>query len=197
MRAKNSLFTTIPTSHIEERKFQTMMTCFLLVCFLTLGLVQFSYQDPQLERSQGNFTDLYQKLERLEMKVTNQNVIIETQKEILDKQNVLIDQLTSKPTSPFNYNIAKNKSINASATCGIGHMDIWCKIAEYDLSRPVINNLDKECNFCTTTDTDRYHPANHANDDDESTWWQSPPISRGLEYNQITLDIDLEEVSFM
>lgn len=162
------------------------MTTFYFVCFLTLFWVQFSHQDE----GQGNFTDLYQKLERLEMKVTNQNVIIEN-------QNVLIQQLTTKPPSdtPFNYNIAKNKAINASATCGDGHVDTWCKLAEYNISR--INSMYKECNFCTSTNPERYHPANHANDDDESTWWQSPPISRGLEYNQIKLEIDLEQVSFI
>merc|ERR1712062_19931 len=116
------------------------MTTFYFVCFLTLFWVQFSHQDE----GQGNFTDLYQKLERLEMKVTNQNVIIEN-------QNVLIQQLTTKPPSdtPFNYNIAKNKAINASATCGDGHVDTWCKLAEYNISR--INSMYKECNFCTAT----------------------------------------------
>lgn len=30
-------------------------------------------------------------------------------------------------------------------------------------------------------------------DGDISTWWQSPPISRGLKYNKVTLSIDLQQ----
>ena len=30
-------------------------------------------------------------------------------------------------------------------------------------------------------------------DGDITTWWQSPPISRGLKYNRVTLSIDLQQ----
>ena len=45
------------------------------------------------------------------------------------------------------------------------------------------------------TTTDKTHPGSMAVDGDESTWWQSPPISRGLKYNRVTLDIDLQQVT--
>ena len=43
--------------------------------------------------------------------------------------------------------------------------------------------------------TDKSHPGFMAVDGDETTWWQSPPISRGLKYNRVTLDIDLQQVT--
>ena len=44
------------------------------------------------------------------------------------------------------------------------------------------------------TITDKSHPGSMVVDGDVSSWWQSPPISRGLKYNRVTLDIDLQQV---
>ena len=45
------------------------------------------------------------------------------------------------------------------------------------------------------TITDKSHPGAMVVDGDVSSWWQSPPISRGLKYNRVTLDIDLQQVT--
>ena len=37
------------------------------------------------------------------------------------------------------------------------------------------------------------HPGSNAVDGDRDTWWQSPPISRGLKYNRIDLSINLQQ----
>ena len=42
--------------------------------------------------------------------------------------------------------------------------------------------------------SDKTHPAANVVDGDITTWWQSPPISRGLKYNRVTLEIDLVQV---
>ncbi len=42
--------------------------------------------------------------------------------------------------------------------------------------------------------TEKAHPASNVVDGDVSTWWQSPPISRGLKYNRVTLEIDLQQL---
>ena len=44
------------------------------------------------------------------------------------------------------------------------------------------------------TITDKSRPGSMVVDGDVSSWWQSPPISRGLKYNRVTLDIDLQQV---
>lgn len=33
--------------------------------------------------------------------------------------------------------------------------------------------------------------------DGMATWWQSPPLSRGMRYNKINITIDLEQVGFV
>jgi len=38
------------------------------------------------------------------------------------------------------------------------------------------------------------HPAEHAIDGSER-WWQSPPLSRGVKYNEVNLTIDLGQVN--
>ena len=37
------------------------------------------------------------------------------------------------------------------------------------------------------------HPGSNAVDGDRETWWQSPPISRGLKYNRVDLSINLQQ----
>lgn len=31
--------------------------------------------------------------------------------------------------------------------------------------------------------------------DGRASWWQSPPLSRGMQYNQVNISINLEQVS--
>ena len=40
-------------------------------------------------------------------------------------------------------------------------------------------------------DATKVHGPSSAVDGDISTWWQSPPISRGRKYNRVDLEIDL------
>ena len=48
--------------------------------------------------------------------------------------------------------------------------------------------------MCVTTDPSRHHPPENAIDGTEQ-WWQSPPLSRGMRYNEVNLTIDLGQVS--
>lgn len=50
------------------------------------------------------------------------------------------------------------------------------------------------CDFCDPTKPDKSHPSEYAVDGME-TWWQSPPLSRGMKYNRVNLTIDLGQVS--
>lgn len=53
------------------------------------------------------------------------------------------------------------------------------------------------CDFCHSWDPHRpsrhSHPPEYAIDGTEN-WWQSPPLSRGLEYNEVNLTINLGQV---
>jgi len=50
------------------------------------------------------------------------------------------------------------------------------------------------CDYCDRSQPDKMHPAQYAVDGAE-TWWQSPPLSRGVKYNEVNLTIDLGQVS--
>lgn len=49
------------------------------------------------------------------------------------------------------------------------------------------------CDHCDKDRPDKAHPPENAVDGQE-TWWQSPPLSRGMKYNEINLTIDLGQV---
>eukprot|EP00102_Acyrthosiphon_pisum_P016424 XP_008187385.2 PREDICTED: laminin subunit alpha [Acyrthosiphon pisum] len=49
---------------------------------------------------------------------------------------------------------------------------------------------NKVCDHCDDSRPDKSHPPEYAVDGQE-TWWQSPPLSRGMKYNEINLTIDL------
>lgn len=49
------------------------------------------------------------------------------------------------------------------------------------------------CDFCDPSIPDKSHPAEYATDGTEN-WWQSPPLSRGMKYNEVNLTIDFGQV---
>lgn len=54
--------------------------------------------------------------------------------------------------------------------------------------------LIQVCDYCDPTRYDKMHPPEFAVDGME-TWWQSPPLSRGMKYNEVNLTIDLGQVN--
>ena len=57
------------------------------------------------------------------------------------------------------------------------------------------------CDYCyppeeAGTYPDKVHPPEYVVDGDTNTRWQSPPISRGIRFNRVTLEIDLQQVTF-
>ena len=55
-------------------------------------------------------------------------------------------------------------------------------------------SLWQVCDYCDPMDPEKRHSAEFGVDGAE-TWWQSPPLSRGMKYNEVNLTIDLGEVS--
>uniref|UniRef100_A0A8C9W9F3 Laminin subunit alpha 3 n=1 Tax=Scleropages formosus TaxID=113540 RepID=A0A8C9W9F3_SCLFO len=49
------------------------------------------------------------------------------------------------------------------------------------------------CDYCNSNDPDRAHPASNAIDGTER-WWQSPPLSKGLRYNEVNVTLDLGQL---
>lgn len=50
------------------------------------------------------------------------------------------------------------------------------------------------CDYCNAADPSKAHPITNAIDGTES-WWQSPPLSMGLKYNEVNVTLDLGQVS--
>ena len=49
------------------------------------------------------------------------------------------------------------------------------------------------CDYCDSREPSQSHQAEYAVDGTER-WWQSPPLSRGLQYNEVNLTISLGQV---
>ena len=49
------------------------------------------------------------------------------------------------------------------------------------------------CDYCDTAEPTKSHLPEYAVDGTER-WWQSPPLSRGLQYNEVNLTIELGQV---
>jgi hypothetical protein len=54
----------------------------------------------------------------------------------------------------------------------------------------------QHCDYCQANTTSSSHPAENMVDGG-SAWWQSPPLSRGMQYNFVNITIDLEQVSVL
>ncbi|VDM41094.1 unnamed protein product [Toxocara canis] len=115
-------------------------------------------------------------------------------------------------------NLALGRRIEASSTCGELNgqpiKEMFCQIAgsnqytplnqysytaENDLSVFAELRMEKQsfvqggqnCDFCEANSS-YAHPASNMVDG-MATWWQSPPLSRGMQYNQVNITIDLEQ----
>lgn len=105
---------------------------------------------------------------------------------------------------PPNLNLAERKKITASSTCGeTEHTpEMYCRLtgvtnSAYDnlviKTTPVEIQAGQLCEYCDSKVPDQSHPASYAVDGSEK-WWQSPPLSRGIEYNEVNLTVDLGQV---
>lgn len=64
------------------------------------------------------------------------------------------------------------------------------------LGHLVISLQGQYCDICTAANSNKAHPVSNAIDGTER-WWQSPPLSRGLEYNEVNVTLDLGQVGFI
>uniref|UniRef100_A0A8C6EG09 Laminin subunit alpha-5 n=1 Tax=Moschus moschiferus TaxID=68415 RepID=A0A8C6EG09_MOSMO len=105
---------------------------------------------------------------------------------------------------PPYFNLAEGARIAASATCGEEAPargaprpteDLYCKLVGGPVAGGDPNQTiqGQYCDICTASSSNRAHPVSNAIDGTER-WWQSPPLSRGLEYNEVNVTLDLGQV---
>uniref|UniRef100_A0A8C9UHH5 Laminin subunit alpha 5 n=1 Tax=Serinus canaria TaxID=9135 RepID=A0A8C9UHH5_SERCA len=99
---------------------------------------------------------------------------------------------------PPYFNLAEGTRISATATCGeeaagAGSRraveDLYCKLTIQ--VRP--GRGTRYCDICSSANSNKAHPITNAIDGTER-WWQSPPLSRGLEFNQVNVTLDLGQL---
>ncbi|KAM9590306.1 LOW QUALITY PROTEIN: laminin subunit alpha-5 [Trichechus inunguis] len=105
---------------------------------------------------------------------------------------------------PPYFNLAESSRIAASATCGEETPergaprpteDLYCKLVGGPVAGGDPNQTiqGQYCDICTAASSNKAHPVSNAIDGTER-WWQSPPLSRGLEYNEVNVTLDLGQV---
>ncbi|KAJ8032912.1 Laminin subunit alpha [Holothuria leucospilota] len=102
--------------------------------------------------------------------------------------------------TPTYFNVAEGKEISATATCGDGFAppgERYCKLTgnTADVIRPGEQEIiqGQYCDYCLESDPVKFHPIKQAIDGTEK-WWQSPPLSRGMHYNEVNITIDLGQL---
>lgn len=94
--------------------------------------------------------------------------------------------------SPPAINIAQGKKIEATSTCGedVSEPELFCRLATV-AGKFEIHGLS--CGRCDPSAFSKDHSIKYAIDGTER-WWQSPPLSRGLQYQRVNITIDLGQV---
>ena len=113
--------------------------------------------------------------------------------------------VSAQVLSPPYFNLAVGRLITASSTCGIREdsgvpeRELFCKLTganRYTDASSYSLIQGQLCDYCDMSDSAKSHPAVMATDGTEN-WWQSPPLSRGLKYNEVNLTVDLGQVRKM
>ncbi|XP_059508738.1 laminin subunit alpha-5 isoform X2 [Stegostoma tigrinum] len=99
---------------------------------------------------------------------------------------------------PPYFNLAEGTKIIATATCGQDESgkpveDLYCKLVGGPVSGDPSQTIQGQyCDICKA-ESNKAHPSTNAIDGTER-WWQSPPLSRGLEYNEVNVTLDLGQL---
>ncbi|KAM6924368.1 laminin subunit alpha-5 [Xenentodon cancila] len=100
---------------------------------------------------------------------------------------------------PPYFNLAEGTKITATATCGEDETgksvhDLYCKLVGGPVSGDPSHTIQGQyCDICSLGDSDRAHPITNAIDGTER-WWQSPPLSRSTEFNEVNVTLDLGQL---
>ncbi|KAM4622913.1 laminin subunit alpha-5-like [Discoglossus pictus] len=114
-------------------------------------------------------------------------------------QELPINGVNGYSLHPPYFNLAEGTKISATATCGEGEggrpvEDLYCKLVGGPVSGDPSQTIQGQyCDTCMAFSGEKAHPITNAIDGTER-WWQSPPLSRGLEHNEVNVTLDLGQV---
>nr|XP_033943330.1 laminin subunit alpha-5 isoform X2 [Pseudochaenichthys georgianus] len=114
-------------------------------------------------------------------------------------QELQTNGLNGYSLHPPYFNLAEGTKISATATCGeedTGRsvQDLYCKLVGGPVSGDPSQTIRGQyCDICSQGESDRAHPITNAVDGTER-WWQSPPLSRNTEFNEVNVTLDLGQL---
>ncbi|XP_044538899.1 laminin subunit alpha-3 [Gracilinanus agilis] len=101
---------------------------------------------------------------------------------------------------PPYFNLAEAARISATATCGEEpegarpRPELYCKLVGGPIASTTGHTIQGQfCDYCNSGDPSKAHPVTNAIDGTEC-WWQSPPLSLGLQYNKVNVTLDLGQL---
>ncbi|XP_051879392.1 LOW QUALITY PROTEIN: laminin subunit alpha-3-like [Pristis pectinata] len=109
------------------------------------------------------------------------------------------DRLNGFSLHPPYLNIAQGADISATATCGEDgtgrpRVDLYCKLVGGPAAGASSQTIQGQfCDHCLSDDAYKAHAISNAIDGTER-WWQSPPLSRGLHYNQVNVTLNFGQL---
>ncbi|MGH0133733.1 UNVERIFIED_CONTAM: hypothetical protein FKN15_025415 [Acipenser sinensis] len=109
---------------------------------------------------------------------------------------ILVNEVTGFSLHPPYFNIAEGARISATATCGEDEAarpksELYCKLVGGPTAGLPSQTIQGQyCDYCNSNDPNKAYPITTAIDGTER-WWQSPPLSRGLEFNKVNVTLDL------
>ncbi|XP_050097931.1 laminin subunit alpha isoform X1 [Anopheles aquasalis] len=109
----------------------------------------------------------------------------------------VLTSVRSELTPPY-FNLAEGRKITATATCGVDTdgPELYCKLVGANTENDHQNHYSviqgQVCDVCDPSDPEKNHPPEYAIDGTQN-WWQSPPLSRGMKYNEVNLTIDFDQ----
>ncbi|XP_053308878.1 laminin subunit alpha-5 isoform X2 [Spea bombifrons] len=118
---------------------------------------------------------------------------------IASAQELLTNGVNGYSLHPPYFNLAEGTRISATATCGEGEdgramEELYCKLVGGPVSGDPSQTIQGQyCDICMAHSREKAHPITNAIDGTER-WWQSPPLSRGLENNEVNVTLDLGQV---
>ncbi|XP_062850491.1 laminin subunit alpha-3 [Trichomycterus rosablanca] len=118
---------------------------------------------------------------------------------VLDVPEVLSEDPGGFSLTPPYFNLAEGAAVSATATCGqdesgAPRSDLYCKLVGGPTLGFTSQTIQGQyCDQCNANIPDKSHPVSNAVDGTER-WWQSPPLSRGLRYNEVNVMLDLGQL---
>nr|XP_019596793.1 PREDICTED: laminin subunit alpha-3 isoform X1 [Rhinolophus sinicus] len=102
---------------------------------------------------------------------------------------------------PPYFNLAEAAKIRATATCGEPEPggarprpELYCKLVGGPTVPGSGHTIQGQfCDYCNSEDPRKAHPVTNAIDGSER-WWQSPPLSSGIQYNRVNVTLDLGQL---